>query len=174
MGLGAGFRGRSALAYVQEKLERVPWPALRARAKRWGAGAVAVDTDLARVGAARSANWRVTAAFFACWILESLETTLILWLVGGPLDLSLALGVEGAISLARSLGNLAPAGFGVQEAGYATLLTGAGMAVDSAAAFVLLKRCKEIVWIAAGYALLAALRVSPNLSQPFSGRASNP
>jgi hypothetical protein len=33
-----------------------------------------------------------------------------------------------------------------------------GLSADSAAAFVLVKRGKELAWIAAGYALLALLR----------------
>jgi hypothetical protein len=60
--------------------------------------------------------------------------------------------------LLRSVGNFAPAGLGLQDAGYATMLSGLGMPIDTAAAFVILKRAKEMTWIAFGYALLAALR----------------
>jgi uncharacterized membrane protein YbhN (UPF0104 family) len=157
LALGAGFRGRSALARLQALARNCPWRALGARVASFRSGAVDGDVRLARVGAARSATRLATASFFVCWILESLETALILWLVVAPLDLRLAMGVEVGLTLARSIGNVAPAGLGVQEAGYATLLTAAGVTVETAAAFVLLKRAKELVWIAVGYTLLAGM-----------------
>jgi len=157
MALGAGFSGRSALARLQAFARRCPWRSLGERVARWRSGAVAGDAQLARVGAARPFTRLATVSFFACWIFESLETALILWLVGAPIDLALAMAVEVGLTLARSLGNVAPAGLGVQEAGYATLLTAAGISVETAAAFVLLKRGKELVWIAVGYGLLAGM-----------------
>jgi uncharacterized membrane protein YbhN (UPF0104 family) len=157
MALGSGFSGRPALARLQALARNCPWRALGDRVASWRSGAVNGDARLARVGAARAATRLATVSFFGCWILESLETALILWLVGAPLDLTLALGIEVGLTLARSLGNVAPAGLGVQEAGYATLLTAAGATVETAAAFVLLKRAKELVWIAVGYALLAGM-----------------
>jgi uncharacterized membrane protein YbhN (UPF0104 family) len=80
------------------------------------------------------------------------------------------MAIETGVSLLRSIANIAPAGLGVQEAGYATLLTGAGVGVDTAAAFVLLKRCKELFWIAGGYALLAGMRRS-EASRPYDAGA---
>jgi hypothetical protein len=68
------------------------------------------------------------------------------------------MGAEVGISLVRSIGNFAPAGLGLQDAGYATMFAGLGVPIDTAAAFVLFKRSKEVLWIACGYALLAALR----------------
>jgi len=157
MALGAGFRGRPSLARLQALARRFPWQALRARVTRLRAGALAGDAQLARLGAARPATWLATASFFGCWLCESIETALILWLIGAPLDLALAMAVEVGLTLARSVGNFAPAGIGIQEAGYATLLTATGLGVETAAAFVLLKRAKEIVWIAIGYGLLAGM-----------------
>jgi uncharacterized membrane protein YbhN (UPF0104 family) len=113
---------------------------------------------MTRVGSARSATRWATAAFCVCWLTEALETALLLWMLGGAFDLRVALAVETGASLVRSIGNVAPAGLGMQEAGYATLLTATGTGVDSAAAFVLLKRCKELLWIGAGYGLLVLQR----------------
>jgi uncharacterized membrane protein YbhN (UPF0104 family) len=157
MALGAGFSGRSALVRLQAFARNCPWRALGERVAHWRSGAVAGDVQLARVGAARSVTWLATASFFACWLFESIETALILWLVGAPLDLGLAMAVEVGLTLARSIGNVAPAGLGIQEAGYATLLTAMGIRGETAAAFVLLKRGKELVWIAIGYGLLAGM-----------------
>jgi uncharacterized membrane protein YbhN (UPF0104 family) len=156
--LGAWFGGRSApLARLQTIARNCPWRALGEKVATWRSRAVAGDAQLARLGAARGTTWLATTSFFACWILESLETALILWLVGAPLDLGLAMAVEVGLTLVRSLGNVAPAGLGIQEAGYATLLTATGASVETAAAFVLLKRGKDLVWIAIGYGLLAGM-----------------
>ncbi len=158
IGLGAGFRGRSALARLHDVLGRLPWPALRARVGRWRSGAVEVDAHLGRIGAARAITWLAALSFFGCWLGEALDTAVIVRLVGGPFDFAFAMAAEVGISLLRSVGNVAPAGLGVQDAGYATLFPALGLPVETTAAFVLLKRGKELVWIAAGYALLAALR----------------
>jgi glycosyltransferase 2 family protein len=156
--LGAGFRGQPALLGLQGAMGRLPWPALRERVSRWRCGAVAFDGHLARVGRARGATRRATLAYFASWLLEALETMLILRLVGGPLDIGLAMAAEVGVSLVRSIGNVAPAGLGVQDAGYAVLFEALGVPAPTTAAFVLLKRAKELVWIACGYGLLAAMR----------------
>jgi hypothetical protein len=158
LALGMGFRGQPALLRLQGALGRLPWRAVRERVAGWRCGAIAVDDHLARVGAAGAATWLATATYFACWLIEAFETALILRLVGGPLDLGLAMAVEVGVSLVRSIGNVAPAGLGVQDAGYAVLFEALGVPAPTTAAFVLLKRGKEVVWIAAGYALLATMR----------------
>ena len=158
LALGAGFRGRPAFARLQSALGKLRWRPLRDLSLRWRPGALAVDNHLARIGTARSATWAAAAAFFACWLVESAETALLVWLVGGPVDLAFAMAVEVSISLLRSAGNVAPAGLGVQDAGYAVLFESMGLPPHTTAAFVLLKRAKELVWIALGYGLLAAMR----------------
>jgi hypothetical protein len=158
LGVGTGFRGGAAVARVQSVLGRIPWEPLRRTVGGWRAGAVAVDGHMASVGAAPAVTRTATLAFLGCWLGESLDTAIVLALVGGPLDFTLAMGAEVGISLLRSIGNFAPAGLGLQDAGYATMLSGLGIPVDTAAAFVILKRAKELAWIAFGYALLGALR----------------
>jgi hypothetical protein len=166
IGIGTGFRGRPAFARILSPLGRAQWSKLRERAHRWTEGAVTLDARLARIGSAPRATWAAAAAFFACWLLESVDTAIVLRLVGGPLDWSLAFAAEVAISMVRSVGNMAPVGLGVQDAGYATLFRAMGLSPEGSAAFVLVKRGKELVWIAMGYALLALLRRS--LSPPGS------
>jgi hypothetical protein len=173
IGIGTGFRGRPAFARILSPLGRAhpsrsvstrgptwAWSKLRDRAHRWGAGAATLDARLARIGSARRATWAAAAAFFVCWLLESVDTAIVLRLVGGPLDWSLAFAAEVAISMLRSVGNMAPVGLGVQDAGYATLFRSMGLSPEGSVAFVLVKRGKELVWIAIGYTLLALLRRS--------------
>jgi hypothetical protein len=117
-----------------------------------------LQPELATVARARNESWVATALFLGQWIAEACETALLVRLVGGAIDVPGAVGVEVALSLVRAAAQVAPAGLGVQDAGYATLLPAAGVAPEHAAAFVLLKRGKELVWVAVGYALLATMR----------------
>lgn len=158
LGMEAGFVGKASLARLQCALARARWQWLRRCAASWPSGAAALDARFSRMGSSPRATWVSTGAFLGCWLLESVETAIVLRLIGAPLDLALAMAAEVGISLLRSLSNVVPAGLGVQDAGYATILPAMGLSPDSAAAFVLLKRCKELVWIALGYVLLAALR----------------
>jgi hypothetical protein len=172
--MGAGFRGRPLVLRLQAALGNLPWPALRARMARWRSGAVAVDDKLARIGHARAATWKVAASYLGAWLFESLETAIVIKLVGGPLDLALAMGAEVGISMLRSIGNVAPAGLGVQDAGYAVLFEAMGLPPHTTAAFVLLKRGKELVWIAFGYVLLAVMRrPAPGLASAGAGAATS-
>jgi len=158
VGVGAAFVGKASLVRLQRVLARSPWEWLRRRTASWRNGAMALDARFSRLGSSPSATWGATVAFLCCWLLESVETAVILCLVGAPFDLALAMAAEVGVSLIRAVSNVVPAGLGVQDASYATLLPAMGLSPDAAAAFVLIKRGKELVWIAAGYGLLAALR----------------
>jgi uncharacterized membrane protein YbhN (UPF0104 family) len=54
-----------------------------------------------------------------------------------------------------------PAGLGVQDLGYFAFFSALGVpdAMGVGAAFVLLKRTKELFWVCVGYTLLFGLRV---------------
>lgn len=121
---------------------------------------VVVSTVLARGRIYRDRirhAWHVTTlatlVFVAQWLVECAETAVILRLMGVPLPVGSVLAIESALSLARSAVAFMPGGLGVQDIGYATALTALGATHETAAAFVILKRGKEIVWIAAGFAL---------------------
>ncbi len=156
--VGAGFHGGALVGRLQGVVSRLPWAPLRARASAWSAPARALDAHMRAIGQRAPATRAATVSFFACWLLESIETAIILALAGGPANLGLAFGAEVGISMLRSVGNVAPAGLGIQDAGYAALLPALGVPVDVTAAFVLLKRAKELAWIVVGYALLAGFR----------------
>jgi hypothetical protein len=170
MAVGLGFAGRSTLETVRAAAERIPWPALRAKVRAFQSDAAEGDALLARVGANRAATNAASLAFLGCWLAEALDTAVILWIVTGRFDVTVALAVETGVSLLRSIANVAPAGLGVQEVGYGGLLTAMGVGVDGAAAFVLLKRCKELVWIALGFTLLASFRDGSGSSAAMARR----
>lgn len=65
------------------------------------------------------------------------------------------MAVESLAVLLRHVFVLLPAGLGAQELGYVALMSATGMGGQSfVAAFAVLKRAKELVWCALGYALL--------------------
>jgi len=96
----------------------------------------------------------------AGWFAEAGESWVLLKLLGVDLSFAAVLAFEPVVSFARSAAFFIPAGLGVQDAGYMAFLRRAGIpdAVNRAAAFVLLKRFKEVVWIAVGWILLLASR----------------
>jgi uncharacterized membrane protein YbhN (UPF0104 family) len=100
------------------------------------------------------------ALLFLQWLLEAFETYLILRLLGVDLDPTTVLAIEVAASLLRSMAFAVPAGLGVQDLGYVAMLGAFGVpeAATVGAAFVVLKRTKELFWIGAGYLVLLVRR----------------
>ena len=127
-----------------------------------------VDTDQ-HVRAVLQSHFRgLLLAFLwilAGWFVEAAESWVLLRLLGVGLSFRAVLAFEPVVSFARSAAFFIPAGLGVQDAGYMALLRGAGIpdATNHAAAFVLLKRFKEVFWIAIGWALLLATRGRPEV-----------
>jgi hypothetical protein len=171
--VGATFRHGRGVAFLAGAAAQAHWSWLRARAAGWQAAAACLRECMDRVGRARGAVWIATGAFFGCWLLESCDTAIVLRLLGAPPDFALAIAAEVGISLVKSIGNVAPASLGVQDAGYAALLPAMGVPVETAAAFVVVKRAKEVAWIAFGYALLAIQRRAgrPTSTRPPIGGA---
>jgi uncharacterized membrane protein YbhN (UPF0104 family) len=136
-----------------------------ARVQRWTlAREVAfVETDQHVRAVLQSHVLKLVLAFLwiLCgWFAEAGESWLLLRLLGVELSFPAVLAFEPVVSFARSAAFFIPAGLGVQDAGYMALLRAAHIpdATNRAAAFVLLKRFKELFWIAVGWMLLLATR----------------
>jgi glycosyltransferase 2 family protein len=106
-----------------------------------------------RLWRANTCSWTRTTLspgiFFLCgWLCESLETYLILRLLGVELDFFAIASVEVMLSFAKNVLFILPAGIGVQDVGYVSCLAGLGVpdALDVGAAFSVLKRGKELFW----------------------------
>jgi uncharacterized membrane protein YbhN (UPF0104 family) len=152
---------------VAERLWRLLRRVPMVRVQRWMiAREVAfMDTDQHVRAVLQSHARGLVVAFvwiLAGWFAESGETWVLLKLLGMDLSFAAVLAFEPVVSFARSAAFFIPAGLGVQDAGYMAFLQRAGIpdAVNRAAAFVLLKRFKELVWIAVGWILLLATRRS--------------
>ncbi|MGZ5957275.1 MAG: lysylphosphatidylglycerol synthase domain-containing protein [Myxococcaceae bacterium] len=150
-------------------LRRVPL----ARVQRWTlAREVAfVDTDqhVRAVLQSHAPGLVVAFLWILCgWFAEAGESWLLLRLLGVELSFPAVLAFEPVVSFARSAAFFIPAGLGVQDAGYMALLRAANIpdATNRAAAFVLLKRFKELFWIAVGWMLLLATRARREGASP--------
>jgi uncharacterized membrane protein YbhN (UPF0104 family) len=115
------------------------------------------DTALAGFFARGSASLAGPVLFhLAAWLVRALETLVFLRLLGVQVPLASAMVVETSLILLRSLAVPVPAGLGVQDAGYVLALRALGVAdaTTVGAAFVVMKRGKDLFWILAGFATL--------------------
>jgi uncharacterized membrane protein YbhN (UPF0104 family) len=138
-------------------LSRIPSTWLRARLSPLESRCAHTDGQMRRFfeNVLRS-PWPVLA--FACgWLLEAAETLLILYLLGVRLPWTTIGAVEVSSSFLRNVAFMVPAGLGVQDLSYVTFFRALHLpdALELAAAFLLLKRCKECFWAAIGYVILA-------------------
>ncbi len=145
-------------------LRRIP----SARLARWLAarepGFAATDRHFAALAGAGGAAFATAgAAFLAAWLVEGAEAWLILRLLHVDVSYAEVIAFEVVVSLLRSMAFMVPAGIGVQDAGYVAFFGAFGIpdAPTVGVAFVLIKRAKEIVWIAIGLSLFPLMGDRP-------------
>ncbi|AKU91994.1 hypothetical protein AKJ08_2381 [Vulgatibacter incomptus] len=146
---------------------RIPFAALRSRLESAKRSFDRADAGLRRMLELRSGAASLPA-FVIMWMCEALESWLLLRLFGAELGFVETLALEATISAVRAFAFFAPAGIGFQDAGYLALLGTGGPGASVAAAFVLAKRLRELVWIGIGYALLAVDRRGPAHHESWS------
>lgn len=157
-GLGAGLaialmRGDLA-ARALALLARLPLPRVRALPSSRGTAA-RVDGALRalRVPAARGALALALGASLGQWLLEALETFVLLSLLGVEVSWSTALAIESLVAMVRTAAFVVPAGLGAQDLALAFVLHALGVpgGLEVAVAFVVVKRARELLWVALGY-----------------------
>jgi glycosyltransferase 2 family protein len=157
VGLGLALISVSIASRARRAPARLPSKRLRAALEARRAGFDATDGAFAALGARRgrlAVSWLL---LLGAWLVETGETYLLCRLVGIDLDIRHALAMEAAVVFARNAAFFVPAGLGIQDAGYLAFLSAFGIAAPLAAAFVVVKRTKELVWIAIGYLVLLVL-----------------
>jgi len=98
-----------------------------------------------------------TGVFFVGWLVEALEVYVIISCLGLPVTLPAAISI-GALSVFIKGGTFfIPGSVGAQEGGNLLLLLAFGYTDLDGITFALLRRFRELVWIAIGLACLAAL-----------------
>jgi uncharacterized membrane protein YbhN (UPF0104 family) len=156
-------QGRAA-SRLHRLLTQLPSRWLRARLAPWEARFARTDRQLQTFFATALSSPLPLLLFLLGWLLESVDTFLILYLLGVRLPWTIVGAFEVSASFLRNIAFMVPAGLGVQDLSYLAFLRALHVAdaVNVAAAFVLLKRCKECFWAITGYAILALeLRPGP-------------
>jgi glycosyltransferase 2 family protein len=158
-GLRAALLGGELASRMFRLLRRVPIAAVRRWAERRAESFSEVDRQVeASLTGRRGGGWAVTClCYCGIWLAESCETFFILALLGAGLSFRAVFSFEALLTLIRGLAFFTPSGLGIQDLGYLTFLKGLGVkqALDVGAAFVVVKRSKEIFWFIIGYLLLA-------------------
>jgi lysylphosphatidylglycerol synthase-like protein len=159
--LATGFEALAVRAKVGGRLSRFLGKTGLHRVQRWIETRqhhfTNADAQIAALSADRRASIAASAGVLGLWLVEGFETFLLLHLLGANLGLVTVMSFDAALSILRSTAFFAPAGIGVQDVGYLTVLEAYGVPESSgiAPAFIVLKRTKEVFWILVGFIVLA-------------------
>jgi len=91
---------------------------------------------------------------FMGWLAGAIEAWLLLSLLGLFHDIVTALIVQVWLAMVIRVTAFVPGNLGTQEAGVVMIFSVLGFAPESAIAFALLRRIRQLVWIAAGLGIL--------------------
>ena len=98
----------------------------------------------------------VVVIYLFAWSTLAIESYTILRLLGINITFLEVFTIDIALTMLRTLFFFIPSGLGVQDLGYLAFFQALGMqdVLAYGGAFVLLRRLKELLWYAAGYALM--------------------
>jgi len=133
-----------------------------------------VDRNLSAVSQLPTRQMALSVTlYFSGWFCAALENYLILTLLGAHASFSQCVSLEAVISIVRLMFFFIPSSIGVQEVIYFTMFRGFGFPDGDAiaAAFIIIKRLKEICWIAIGYVLLSVFHVPVATIKAETGKA---
>jgi putative membrane protein len=142
---------------IWRRLSRAEW--IR---KRWAAGEESwrrLDEEV--FGAIRSRRGAVVFSvflYFLGWAAGAGEVWLILFLMGTPVSLALALSIESLSLLIDALFFFVPARVGTQEGGKSLVFLALGLAPSSGFTLGFLRRLRELTWAAVGLVLYGKLQ----------------
>ncbi|HEV8616102.1 MAG TPA: flippase-like domain-containing protein [Methylomirabilota bacterium] len=118
-----------------------------------------VDDVLARFYREHPGRLTLSIAFhFAGWLLGAVETWLILDFLGVPVSLLTAIVIEAFGMAIRAATFLIPGNIGALEGGYAATFAVLGLGSTIGVTFSLVRRIREVTWIALGLLLFAIMR----------------
>jgi len=142
---------------LHASLSRLPLPWLKTRLAPLKSRFSHTDGQLRAFFATAFNSPLPLLTFLLGWVLEAADTFLILYLLGVRLPWTTVGALEVSSSFLRNVAFMVPAGLGVQDLSYLAFLRALNVAdaLNVAAAFLLLKRCKECFWAAVGYTVLA-------------------
>ena len=94
----------------------------------------------------------------AGWVLGTIETLLVLHLLGAPVSIPTALVIEAFGSAVRFATFMVPASLGTLEAANAALFHGLGLGAGAGLTFSLVRRARQIVCVVIGLVALVLMR----------------
>jgi uncharacterized membrane protein YbhN (UPF0104 family) len=168
-GTATALASGSVAARLHRVLASIPIASLRGALEPHAAAFERADTRLVALFRASPRHLVASCALaVVAWSIESVETWWLLHLAGLDLPFATVFAIESNVSLLRSVGSFAPGGLGVQDVGYVAVLQaiGAPDALNAGAAFLMMKRGKELVWAAVGYASLFFARRRAAVAPP--------
>jgi hypothetical protein len=152
------------LTQLSRALARLPFAPVRKFILRVQPSIRQLDVQVG--GFARDHTYRFVGSLlfaFTGWVLVALETYLILRFLGSEPTFTQAVALEGTASILRIVFFFLPAGIGASEVGFITLLLAFGFpdAVTLGAAYIAVKRLKEVAWMAFGYLIFWSAGLNP-------------
>src|SRR2546422_148092 len=105
------------------------------------------------------------ASYFTGWLAGAVEVYLILYFLGLPVDWRTAIAIEALAVFAKGGTAFIPGSVGGQEAGTVLVFVAFGLTEQAGVTFALVRRLREIVWVAFGLWVLrwkAGLRLPRN------------
>ncbi len=121
-----------------------------------------VDAGLASFYRREPRRLLVSIGFhLVAWLLGSVEAYLTLRFLGIDVSLTTATVIEAFGTAVRFATFMIPASVGVLEGGYAATFSALGLGATAGVSFGLVRRVREIVWVAAGLLVFAVMRARP-------------
>ena len=88
------------------------------------------------------------------WLTTAVEAYSFLWAMGSRVDVQTAMVIQALLLGIKAATFFIPANLGAQEGGTVLIFFGLGMSAEAAMAFSLLRRAREILWVAIGLLVL--------------------
>lgn len=151
------YRGRAGIAPTAPADDASAWEA--AKGKTLGVVYVLADQVATAFRERRREVGRAFLLSFTGWVQGAAETYLALVALGVPIGIGEAIAIESLGTIFRMVFFLAPGGVGAQDWGLTALLTlfGVPSPIETGASFALVKRAREVLWIAAGMVIVGAM-----------------
>jgi glycosyltransferase 2 family protein len=121
----------------------------------WEAEVTALDGLLRDFYGARPGAFLVCCVLhFLGWVAGCFEVFLALRLLSAPVDLPAAFSIEALSGVAKLAALVVPGSLGVQEGGQVLIFVAFGLGAPLAMTFSLLRRGRELLWVAFGLTVL--------------------
>ncbi len=88
------------------------------------------------------------------WLTSAVEAYVFLWAMGSRVDVSTAMMIQALLLGVKAATFFIPANLGAQEGGTVLIFLGLGISAETATAFSLLRRAREITWVTIGLLVL--------------------